>query len=292
MVRNLDLAALRSLIALDDTGGVTRAAAAVNLTQSAVSMQLKRLEQSLGLNLIDRSGRGARLTREGEQLLSYARRLLSLNDEAVTRLTAPDWEGELTIGAPHDVIHPHLPTALAQFARLHPRVSVRIVSDHSRRLRELFDAGEAEVILTTEAAPAPGGRTLARAPLVWVGATGGRVWRERPLRLSFCRNCAFRAPAIAALDAAGIAWSDAIDSDSDHAMEAALSADLAVAALLEGGALPSVAPVPAEAGLPGLPDFHIALYVTTARKAQAAAALGECVRGAWPRGATLSTLTP
>src|SRR4028118_1391061 len=87
MPRNLDLTALRSFVTVADSGGVTRAAGLLNLTQSAVSMQLKRLEESLGLGLLDRSGRGVSITPTGELLVSYARRLLQLNDEALGRLT-------------------------------------------------------------------------------------------------------------------------------------------------------------------------------------------------------------
>src|SRR6056297_186316 len=101
MPRNLDLTALRSFVAVADTGGVTRAAGLLNLTQSAVSMQLKRLEESLNTSLLDRSGRTIGLTTQGEQLLSYARRMLQLNDEIYGRLTATEFEGELKLGVPH-----------------------------------------------------------------------------------------------------------------------------------------------------------------------------------------------
>src|SRR4028118_150133 len=95
MPRNLDLTALRSFVTVADAGGVTRAAGLLNLTQSAVSMQLKRLEESLGLRLLDRSGRGVSLAPAGERLLGYARRMVALNDEAWARLSTREAEGEL-----------------------------------------------------------------------------------------------------------------------------------------------------------------------------------------------------
>ena len=122
MPRNLDLTALRSFTAVADAGGVTRAAAQLNLTQSAVSMQLKRLEESLGLPLLDRSARTIALTAQGEQLLAYARRLLALNDEAWGRLTHPAFEGVLDFGVPHDIIYPHVPGVLRHFSAEYPRV--------------------------------------------------------------------------------------------------------------------------------------------------------------------------
>ena len=117
MARNLDVTALRSFVAVADEGKVTAAAARLNLTQSAVSMQLKRLEEALDQALFDRSGRGVALTSEGELLLSYARRMIALNDEIWSRMTHEDFEGELIFGVPHDIVYPHVPTVLRRFAR-------------------------------------------------------------------------------------------------------------------------------------------------------------------------------
>ena len=117
-MRNLDVTTLRSFVAVAEQGGVTRAAAALNLTQSAVSMQLKRLEELLGQDLLDRSNRRIALTGSGELLLTYARRLVELNDEAVGRLTDDVYEGELILGAPYDVIYPVVPQVLKRFHAL------------------------------------------------------------------------------------------------------------------------------------------------------------------------------
>src|SRR5918999_4075352 len=161
MARNLDLTALRSFAAVADAGGVTRAAAQLNLTQSAVSMQLKRLEEQLGLSLLDRSARSIALTAQGEQLLAYARRLLALNDEAWGRLTHPSFEGEIDLGVPHDIIYPHVPGVLKRFAAEYPRVKLRLHSLYTSGLKELFARGEMDLILTTESAVDTGGETLA-----------------------------------------------------------------------------------------------------------------------------------
>ena len=117
MARNLDLTALRSFVAVADAGGVTRAAGFLNLTQSAVSMQLKRLEDGLGIALLDRSARTIALNPMGEQLLSYARRMLALNDEIYGRMTSTDYEGEITVGVPSDIIYPAIPLVLQRFAQ-------------------------------------------------------------------------------------------------------------------------------------------------------------------------------
>src|SRR6187402_705425 len=162
MARQLDLTALRSFTAVADAGGVTRAAAQLNLTQSAVSMQLKRLEEGLGLALLDRTARTIALTTQGEQLLGYARRLLALNDEALGRLTHPAFEGALDFGVPHDIIYPHVPGVLQRFAAEYPRVKLQLHSLYTSGLREMLTRGEMDIILTTESTVDPGGETLRR----------------------------------------------------------------------------------------------------------------------------------
>ena len=189
MARNLDMTALRSFVTVAEVGGVTRAAGHLHLTQSAVSMQLKRLEESLGLQLLDRSARTVSLTPTGEQLLSYARRMLILNDEAVARLTDDIYEGEITLGVPHDILYPAIPPVLAAFAQRYPRLRIQLLSLPTRTLKEMFARGECDAILTTEETMDDGAETLQTLPLIWAGAPNGTAYRERPLRFAFCRNC-------------------------------------------------------------------------------------------------------
>ena len=260
MPRNLDLTALRSFVAVADTGGVTRASAYLNLTQSAVSMQLKRLEDSLGQKLLDRSSRKVALTSAGEQLVSYGRRLLALNDEVFSRMTSEAFEGEIVLGVPHDIVYPALPNVLKQFAADYPRIRVNLVSSFTSRLKEQFERSEIDVILTTETGLEPGGMRLARMPLVWVGAPEGQAFRERPLRLAFEHRCIFRETVQRRLDEADIPWTMAVEADSFRAIGAMVLADLAVHTMLEGATLGAYARLPSSAGLPDLPHFNINLY--------------------------------
>ncbi|MDK3018137.1 LysR family transcriptional regulator [Pseudodonghicola flavimaris] len=277
-MRNLDITTLRSFVAVADTGGVTRAAGFLHLTQSAVSMQLKRLEELLGLELLDRSGRGIALTASGEQLLSYARRMVALNDEVIARLTDQAFEGEVNLGVPHDIVHPVIPRVLQRFAASFPRVKVNLMDSSTRRLKEGFSRGAYDLILTTETDAGEGGETIHQMQLRWVGARNGSAWRQRPLRVAFCRHCIFRGPATAALDAAGIVWEMAVDSESDRTIEATVSADLAVTVLLEGTEPSHQELIDHGGSLPRLPIQQINLYGDKAPNSPLVAELAALIR--------------
>ncbi len=260
MLRNLDIATLRSLVAVIDTGGVTRAANRLHLTQSAVSMQIKRLEESLDLTLLNREGRGVTPTAEGEQLVSYARKMLEMNDAAVDRMVAPQYEGEVSFGVPCDLIYPNAPIILHRFDNDFPRVHVRFVSSFTSKLLEDFRAGLLDVIITTEDHPDPDAETIAQAPLRWLGAIGGRAGLRRPLRFASAAQCSFRPTAIRALEAADIPWESAVDTQTEDAAVAAASADLCITAAMEGADSGKVEPVPNAAKLPPLPVISVNMY--------------------------------
>lgn len=265
-MRNLDITTLRSFVAVADSGGVTKAAGFLNLTQSAVSMQLKRLEELLGLDLLDRSGRGIALTASGEQLLAYARRMVALNDEVIGRLTDQAFEGEVVLGVPHDIVYPAIPRVLKQFSTVYPRMKVQLLSSHSALLKEKFSRGECDVILTTEVEAGPDCETIAELPLRWVGAPDGSAWRQRPLRVAMGRRCLFRPKVLAALDKAGVTWDLAVETDNDRTIEATVSADLAVHAMLEGTESRYLVQIESGGALPDLPVHKINLYGASGTK--------------------------
>jgi len=278
MPRNLDMTALRSFVAVAETGGVTKAAGFLNLTQSAVSMQLKRLEDSLGLGLFDRAGRGIALSGNGEQLLGYARRMLSLNDEVYSRLTSTDYEGVIKLGVPSDIVYPAIPAVLKTFHTELPRVRVQLISSFTNRLKQLHQRGECDIILTTEDRADGDGETLLDVPLIWVGAPGGAAWKQRPLRLAFEYGCIFRHGVQRALDEAGIPWTMAVESDSTRTVEASVSADLAVHAILEGHTPPYCEKIQHGGALPALASKRINLYRSTLASGPVADRLVELVK--------------
>lgn len=281
MPRNLDLTALRSFVTVAECGGVTRAAGLLNLTQSAVSMQLKRLEESIGLSLLDRTTRKIDLTAEGEQLLSYARRMLDLNDEVWRRLTAKEYEGEVVLGVPHDIVYPAIPGVLRQFAADHPRMKVQLRSSFTTNLKEQFEAGQADVILTTEDEVGPEAETLTTRPLVWIGAPGGQAWKQRPLRIAHEQRCIFRPGVIRRLDAAGVDWESAVDTQSSRTVEATVSADLAVHTMLSGSVPAHLEEIDHGGTLPDLRSFRINLYARTTPDNPAVEDLAALIRRAY-----------
>lgn len=288
MPRNLDTTALRSFVAVADAGGVTRAAGLLNLTQSAVSMQLKRLEESLDLQLLDRSSRSIALTSAGEQLLGYARKILALNDEVYARLTHQDFEGEVVLGVPHDIVYPAIPQVLRRFSIEYPRVKVQLVSSFTNRLKQQFARGECDLILTTEGETEPGCETLAKLPLVWIGAPSGTAWKNRPLRLAFEHGCIFRRRVQAALNQAGISWEMAIESEQTRTIEASVSADLAVHAMIEGTAMAHCEVIQHGGALPELESVNINMYLADPSKGQAVDDLAAYVRQAFAQRAIQS----
>ena len=281
MTRNLDLTALRSFVAIADAGGVTRAAGFLNLTQSAVSMQIKRLEDMLQVEVLDRSGRKVGLTAAGEQLLGYARKMLSLNDEAFGRLTHNSFEGEIVLGVPHDIVYPNIPQVLQRFARDYPKMKVTLLSSFTRSLLEQFGRGECDIILATEDSCGANGETLVELPLVWIGAPGGQAWRQRPLRLAYEYRCIFRQWAQAALDKAGVTWEMAVESDNTRTIEASVSADLAVHTMLAGSEPQHLERIAHGGILPELPRLKVNLYVADPVHSPAVEALADLIRRAF-----------
>jgi DNA-binding transcriptional LysR family regulator len=281
MPRNLDLSALRSFVTVADVGGVTRAAGYLNLTQSAVSMQIKRLEESLGMPLFLRAARKLALSPDGEQLLSYGRRMLALNDEAMSLLSATSCQGEIRLGVPHDVVYPVIPGILKRMAQAYPRVRIHLVSSFTLLMKQEYARGGFDLMLTTEEAPDAGAEVLSTRGLVWVGAVDGNAWQRRPLRLGFKDTCIFRTRAQTALEDAGIPWEMATGGESEQAVEATVAADLAVSVRMVGSIPDGMVPVAGDNQLPSVGEMKLALYRANRRKDEAMDLLVQELRCAY-----------
>jgi DNA-binding transcriptional LysR family regulator len=181
---------------------------------------------------------------------------------------------------PADIVYPQIPHVLQRFDREYPRVRVNLVSSYTRKLKEILDEGGLDLILTTEDGCSAGGEMLCTQRLVWVGAPGGAAHRARPLRLAFERACLFKPWCHRALDEAGIAWEMAVDTGSTRTVEATVSADLAVHAMLDCAVSPYLERI-AHGALPDLPSTRINLYRAPAAKGALVDALEEMLHDAY-----------
>ncbi|MGO4386684.1 LysR family transcriptional regulator [Microvirga sp. 2YAF29] len=262
MARNLDVSLLRAFVAVVDAGGMTAATGILNLTQAAVSQQIKRLEEGLGEELIIRDRKGMALTKAGERLFGRAKRMLAMNDEIWTEMTTPEFEGEVRLGIPSDIITTYLPTFLKDFARSYPRVRITLDSGSTAELKAKLSAGKVDVVLGTELACDTDGENLVMDRLVWVGARGGEAAWQRPLPVSIgCSDCSFRLPIREALQKASIEWRSVFDATNTSAQVATVAADIAVMAAMASTVPGGLEVLASDSGLPPLPPFMVNLYL-------------------------------
>lgn len=278
-IRNIDIALLRAFEAVAQNGSMTAAARVLNVTQGAISQQVKRLEELLGKPLLDRAGHGLRLTTSGERLLLHAQKLIALNDEVFGLMTAPDFSGVVRLGMPYDIVSPFAAPILKSFANAYPKVRIELSMEASEDLKKALLAREIDLTLTTEMNTPKGAERLVRDDLVWVGGVHGEAYRKEPLPVVLCNeNCMFRPAMLNALEAAGRDWHLTNAMRNMDATLAMLQADLGVTAILES-TVPSTAQVLNDAeGLPPLPEFFINLYVAKNVENRAGNELAQHIR--------------
>lgn len=258
----LELDVLRTFVAIADTGSFTTAANMVFRTPSAVSMQIKKLEDILGRAVFLRDARTVRLTQDGEMLLGYARRMLAINREAVSKFIVPDITGVVRLGSPDDFGEQVLPHVLKRFARTHPSIAVDVVIDQSSNLRRRMHDRALDITLLTNACQtdADGAEVLLTEPIVWVGAKGGSAHLREPLPVSLWEEgCAWRAGALDALGREGRNYRVAYMSAHTAGQRAAILADLAIAPLPKsfiGGELVELGP---KDGMPAIGDYNLGM---------------------------------
>lgn len=231
----LDLELLRSFVSVVDSGGFTRAGERVHRTQSTVSQQIKRLEEDLGQVLLNRDGKDVRPTEAGERLLSYARRLLSLAEEARDVLSQPGHEGAIRLGIPEDFAAYRLAKLLGAFSRSHPGLRLDVRADQSANLKRDLDRGELDLALFKRAAGEKGAIAVWPERVHWVTSKSHPVDPEMssvPL-IGFPLGCLYRAGAIHALESAGRAWHMAYSSSSLAGIQAAVAAGMGLSILSE-----------------------------------------------------------
>ncbi|WP_332607420.1 LysR substrate-binding domain-containing protein [Achromobacter sp. ESBL13] len=301
-----DLDTLRSFVAGVDLGSFGRAADRLGRSTSAISAQMKKLEEQAGVPLLRKAGRGLALTDAGETMLAYGRRLLELNDQAARAVQGAELSGRVRLGMQEDFGEMLLPRVLGQFARAHPHVRIEARVARNGELLERMALGQLDLALAWDFdARLPHAERLLDLPMRWIGPSQladpprGEGDGEVPL-VAFEAPCLFRACATDALDRAGLGWRAAFTSPSLAGLWAAVSAGLGLAVRTPLGLPAGVrALAPGERGLPPLPSITLSLYRAQAQPDPVAAALADivrqCVRDssvAWASPSALSTTLP
>lgn len=304
-----DLDVLRSFVAGVDLGSFGRAADRLGRSTSAISAQMKKLEEQAGVPLLRKAGRGLALTEAGETMLAYGRRLLELNDQAARAVQGGELSGRVRLGMQEDFGEMVLPQVLGQFARAHPKVRIEARVARNAELLERLAVGQLDLVLAWDHdARVPHAERLLDLPMRWIGpaqpthaasrhgadigtGTGdgnGNGHRDRignrnrdgdvPL-VAFEAPCLFRTCATDALDRAGLHWLPAFTSPSLAGLWAAVSAGLGLAVRTPLGLPAGVrALAPGEQGLPALPSIALSLYRAQAQPDSVTAVLGNIVR--------------
>jgi DNA-binding transcriptional LysR family regulator len=276
MIPNLDVDLLKTFLAIADSGSFTRAAEEVNKTQSAVSMQMKRLEELVGRPLFARDGRQSRFTADGERLIEYARRIVSLNDEAVAAFTKPELTGTLRFGTPDDYADRFLPEILARFSRTHPLVTVNVDCALSPLLYERTRHGELDLTLITVCSEVTADEIVRAEPLVWVTSARHSVHMLDTLPVAISHTgCEWRRLTIGSLEDEGRKFRIAYSSPNSNAVNAAVLAGLAVGAIPEICVRPGMRVLTQKDGFPKLGSFRLGLVHRPGRRSSAAEALSR-----------------
>jgi DNA-binding transcriptional LysR family regulator len=258
---------LRTFVAIADSGSFTAAADRVHRTQSAVSMQMKRLEELLGRDLFARSGRSVERTRDGDLFLAHARRILRTHREALAAFNTTALTGTVTLGAPDDCASTFLPGILTRFAETHPLVHVNVVCEPSQALLTHIGDGTIDLALITKGSGESSGIIAQhREALVWVGAIGHDTHQQDPLPLAvFHTSCAFRKVTLAALVEQERPYRIAYTSASIAGIKAAIGAGLAVGVMARYNVDQGLRILGKVDGMPPLPSATILLVQTQAR---------------------------
>ncbi|MCX8996451.1 LysR substrate-binding domain-containing protein [Rhizobiaceae bacterium BDR2-2] len=273
-VANFDMDVLRTFVTGVSLGSFARAADRLGRSPSAISLQLRKLEEQAGKPLLVKRGRGLALTEAGELMFSYARRILDLNDEAALALAGEGGiAGWLRVGMPEDFAEHLLPALLGRFARAHPKVKLEARADRGVQLVQAVERGGLDLALAWGELDSAHCRPVAERSLVWVGTPGFSRREGDPVRLvAFDAPCAFRSAAIAALDGAGISWRHVFASPSLAGLWAAVTAGLGVTVRVADGVPAHLARLdPDRCGLPPLPPLGLRLHLNEARPPPAVA---------------------
>jgi DNA-binding transcriptional LysR family regulator len=276
MTALLDIDQLRTFIAIAETGSFTKAAEVVNKTQSAVSMQMKRLEERIERPIFARDGRASKLTEDGTRLLDYARRLVKLNVETVAAFSDAALSGRVRLGVPDDYADRYLPEIMARFSRAYPSVELTVICEPSVDLLERIDGNEIDLAIVTNCESKRASETFRRERLLWVTSNRHAIHLEEPVPLALGRpSCTWRRTAIERLESIGRPYRVLYSSSNAGAVAAAVLAGLAVSVLAESGLRPGMRVLTTAEGFPDLPSCRVGLVRNAHDSSALADALAE-----------------
>ena len=278
----LDSDLMRGFLAVVDTGSVTRAADQLGRTQSAVSMQIRKLEESLGQRIFVREPRGVSLTERGQQLLPYAQRVVGLLDEAATTLREKPLSGPVRVGIPDEYVQSILPAALASFSQRHPNTQVTIRCDFSAPQLAALKADKIDLAVIYEGFNADEVEVLAVDPTVWVTSTSHSQHLRKPLPVSiyfssdWCRDYALHS-----LEQIGISYHPAFECDTSANMRSAVINGIAVAPLARSSIPPGCRELTAKDGFIPIDNARVVLHRNPAGTSPAIEAMVTTLRDAF-----------
>jgi DNA-binding transcriptional LysR family regulator len=256
----IDIDQLRTFIAIAETGSFTKAADVVHKTQSAVSMQMKRLEERLDRAIFARDGRASKLTDDGERLLDYARRIVKLNMEALAAFSDAELCGRVRLGVPDDYADRYLPEIMARYSRVYAGVELTVMCAPSSELVEHIDRNELDLAIITNCGSNRTGEIFRRERLLWIASNRHSVHLEERLPLALGRpSCSWRQSAIASLETIGRPYRVLYTSANSGAVAAAVLSGLAVSVFPESGLRPGMRVLTPADGFPELPSCGVGL---------------------------------
>ncbi len=261
----LELDLLKTLVAIAETGNFSKAAETTFRTPSAVSMQVKRMEETLGRSIFRRDSRSVSLTDDGERLLAHARRVLALNRDIVSQFVSPDVSGIVRLGAPDDVAERFLPEMLCRFSECHPAVTVDVVVENSPVLAERVRKQQLEIAIVTCGDNPKNpiqAEVVFRERLCWAGVRGGIAAEQNPLPITvWDEDCIWRKAAIGSLEKQNRDFRIAFRSAHISGQKAAVFADLAIAALPVSSCEGRIISLDSKYDLPELPEYALGILV-------------------------------
>lgn len=278
-MRNIPTELLRTFLTVVDTGSFTRAGDIVGRSQSAVSLQVRRLEDFLDARLFLRDTHSLSLTDEGLTLVGYARRMLALNDEVLSSLRRPKVAGCLRLGAPNEYSASLLPVILGEFAQVHPGVMLEVTSDLSKNLLERMDKGHFDLVVALHDDPKDvRGTKVHSDPLVWVTSIQNSVHEKSPLSLVVApAPCIYRDHVLQTLNRLGLPWRIAYSSSSYSGILAAVRSGLGVTLLAASTVPDRVRRLGPQEGFPDMGSLDVRIHSVPERSNEAVLYLADYI---------------